>query len=56
MRTLSTETLGIINLPKRLASGSRTIARRHNRNSGQRSLTTRRRNLSTGSRYLHHNM
>jgi hypothetical protein len=50
MGTLATGTLGITSLPKRLASGSRTIDRRLNRNSGQRSLTTRHRNLSTGSR------
>jgi hypothetical protein len=50
MGTLATGTLDTTSLPKRRASGSRTIDRRYNRNSDQRNLTTRRRNLSTGSR------
>jgi hypothetical protein len=40
-------------LLKRLANGSRTIARRLNR-SGRRNRSTRRRSLSTASRLLHH--
>jgi len=49
---ITTKSLGIISL-KSLVSGSRTIVRRHNRSSGQRNRTTRRRNPSTESR---HNM
>jgi hypothetical protein len=55
MRTLAiTKTPGIIKRLRRLASGSRTIDRRHSRSSGRRNRSTTRRNLSTGSR--HHNM
>jgi hypothetical protein len=54
MKTLAMRTLAIMRLLKRLASGSRTIVRRRNRSSGQHIRSTGRRNLTTGSRYLHH--
>ena len=54
MKTLAMRTQGIIRLPKRFESGSMTIVHRRNRNSGRPNRSTRRRNLSTGSR--HHNM
>jgi hypothetical protein len=56
MKTWAMRTLGTLRLPKRLASGSRTIVHPHSRNSGRRNRSTRRRNLSTGHRCLHHNM
>lgn len=54
MKTPAMGTLGIIRLPKRPVSGTRTFP--FDRISVRRHRTTRRRHLRSGTRRLHHNM
>ena len=54
MKTPAMGTLGIIRLPKRPASGTRTLP--FDRISVRRPRSTRRRHLRSGTRRLHHNM